>query len=139
VLAIDAEPAAIEAITSRPDLPAGARLEIRVARFEEATWPEADLVNSSFALPLCAPAAFHPMWRRIVASLPPGGRFSGQLFGERDEWAGDPTNTHLTRIEAEALLDGLEVEIFREEETDTVTPRGTEKHWHLFHIVARRP
>jgi hypothetical protein len=29
--------------------------------------------------------------------------------------------------------------MFREEETDTVTPRGTEKHWHLFHIVARRP
>jgi hypothetical protein len=46
--------------------------------------------------------------------------------------------THLTRQEAEPLLTGLEVEMFREEEEDAVTPRGSPKHWHVFHIVARK-
>jgi hypothetical protein len=31
------------------------------------------------------------------------------------------------------------VEFLREEEDDTVTPRGKAKHWHIFHIVARKP
>ena len=30
---------------------------------------------------------FDEVWARIVDSLRPGGRFCGQLFGERDEWA----------------------------------------------------
>jgi hypothetical protein len=25
-----------------------------------------------------------------------------------------------------------------EEETDAVTPRGQTKHWHIFHVVARK-
>ncbi|HZD25815.1 MAG TPA: class I SAM-dependent methyltransferase [Alphaproteobacteria bacterium] len=139
VLAVDAEATAIEAIRKRPDLPATGELETLVSRFEDAEWPACDLVNSSFALPLCPRDRFPAMWRRIIDSLRPGGRFSGQLYGERDDWAGDPSNTHLTRAEAEALLDGLEVERFEEEEDESTTPRGTVKHWHVFHIVARKP
>ena len=37
------------------------------------------------------------------------------------------------------MLDGLELEMFEEEEDDGVTPRGNAKHWHIFHIVARKP
>ena len=139
LLAIDAEASAIEGLTGRPDLPAGTQLETRVARMEDSTWPPADLVNSSFALPLCPPDKFHPMWRRIVDSLRPGGRFSGQFFGDRDSFAGKRDITLLRRPEAEALLGGLEVEMFQENEEDTMTPRGTPKHWHLFHIVAKKP
>jgi SAM-dependent methyltransferase len=139
VLAIDAEADAIEALRNRTDLPAQARLETRLGRFEDLSWPPADLVNSSFALPLCAPADFARLWRRIVESLSPGGRFAGQFYGERDGWAGDPSLTHLSRKDAEALLEELEVECFDEEEEDSVTPRGKPKHWHIFHVVARKP
>lgn len=139
VLAIDAQAVAIAALLARSDLPAAARLETRVARMEEATWPACDLVNASFALPLCPPEHFHEVWRRIEASLTPGGRFSGQLYGERDSWRGRPGMTFLTRAGAEALLAGLEVEFLREEEEDSTTPRGEAKHWHIFHIVARQP
>ncbi|HEX9647295.1 MAG TPA: class I SAM-dependent methyltransferase [Alphaproteobacteria bacterium] len=141
VLAIDAEPAAIEALRARPEITASARsrLETRVARFEAARWPRVDLVNASFALPLVPPAAFAGLWRRIVASLKPGGRFAGQLYGERDGWAGDPTITFFSRSQVEALLAGLEVEHLLEEEDDSVTPRGAPKHWHIFHVVARKP
>lgn len=138
VLAIDEEREAIATLRARPDLPPGGRLEPRLARFDETDWPAADLVNSSFALPLCPRTRFSSLWRRIRDSLRPGGRFSGQLFGERDSWMGDPGMIHLTRQGAELLLTGLEVEMFREEEEDAVTPRGSLKHWHVFHIVARR-
>jgi hypothetical protein len=126
-------------LSARPDLPPGARLETRVARFEDADWPETDLVNASFTLPLCPPEAFARVWARIVASLRPGGRFAGHLYGDRDSWVGRPGMTFFTRAEAEALLAPLEVELFREEETDGVTPRGSAKHWHIFHVVARKP
>ena len=47
--------------------------------------------------------------------------------------------TFLDRDEALAHLDGLQLEMFEEEEADGVTPRGNAKHWHIFHIVARKP
>jgi len=139
VLAIDAEPTAIAWLESRPDLPEGARLSCLCQRIEDAAWPAADLVNASFSLPLCPPDRFPALWRRILASLKPGGRFSGQLYGGRDEWAGRPGMTRLDRAAAERLLQDLRVELFEEEETDSVTPRGKPKHWHIFHIVAQRP
>ena len=139
VLAIDAEAEAIARLAGRPDLPEGSKLETRAASFATATWPACDLVNASFALPLCPPAAFPALWQRIVTSLHPGGRFAGQLYGDRDGWAGRSGMTHHRRDAVERLLAGLEIEMLEEEESDAVTPRGQPKHWHIFHIVARRP
>lgn len=137
VLAIDAEPAAIEQLAARDDLPPTGRLETGIGRFEALDWPVVDLVNSSFALPLCPPEAFPGVWSRIAGSLDPGGRFAGQLYGDRDEWFGDPSITFHSASEVDALLGGFDVEYLREEEDDSVTPRGQPKHWHIFHIVAR--
>jgi len=139
VLAVDSAPAAIEQLLARADLPDGARIETQNRRYEDMTLPPCDLVNAAFSLPLCPKEAFPAVWAKIVGALRPGGRFSGHLYGDRDSWAGDPTMTHLTRDEAEALLAGLEVEMFEEEEDDSVTPRGMAKHWHIFHVVARKP
>jgi tellurite methyltransferase len=139
VLAIDAEAAALAGLRARPDLPADAKLQTLEARFEGAVWPAADLVNASFALPLCPPEHFPALWSRIVGSLRPGGRFCGQLYGDRDGWAGQAGMTHLDRAGVTRLLVGLAVELFDEEESDGVTPRGKPKHWHIFHVVARKP
>ncbi len=138
VLAIDAEPDAIGALKARSDLPPDADLTGMVSRFEEAAWPACDLVNSSFALPLCAPSNFDAVWRRIETSLRPGGRFAGQLYGEHDSWMGRDGMTFHSRADVEALLGRFDIEYFVEEEDDSTTPRGEAKHWHLFHIVARR-
>ncbi|OFX02093.1 MAG: hypothetical protein A3D94_06700 [Alphaproteobacteria bacterium RIFCSPHIGHO2_12_FULL_66_14] len=139
VVAVDAEPEALQRLQSR-DLPPDARVTPVVARLEEVPLPVGvHLVNSSFAMPLCEPAAFRDLWRRIREGLPPGGRFSGQWYGLRDSWAGRLGITFVSRDEALAMLDGLELEMFEEEEADGVTPRGKPKHWHIFHIVARKP
>ena len=139
VLAVDAEKSAIEHLRGRPDIGANARLDTLVARFDEADWPPADLVNSSFALPLCPPERFDAVWARIVGSLKPGGRFAGQLYGPRDSWFGRAGMTFVDRARLDALLAGLEVEMLDEEEDDSTTPRGEPKHWQIFHIVARKP
>jgi SAM-dependent methyltransferase len=138
VLAIDAEPAALERLRSRPDLPGGAALETLSARFEDAEWPACDLVNASFCLPLCPRERFPGLWQRIGDRLRPGGRFAGQLYGDRDGWIGREGMTHLSRREIDDLLRGWAVELPEEEEGDSVTPRGKPKHWHIFHVVAQR-
>ena len=138
VVAVDAEPEALRQLQARP-LPKGHDLTPILARFEDVPLPIGlSLVNSSFAMPLCEPAAFHRLWQRIHEALPSGGRFSGQWYGPRDSWAGRAGMTFVSRDEALAMLDGLDLEMFEEEEADGVTPRGNAKHWHIFHIVARK-
>ena len=138
VLAIDSEAPAIERLLARPGLADDDRLTTMVSRFEEAEWQSAALVNASYALPFCPPGAFPAVWERIVSSLRPGGRFCGQLFGERDEWSSEPGLSFQRRAEVESLLGPFEVERLDEVEEDGSTAVGDPKHWHLFHIVARK-
>ena len=139
VVAVDSEPEALRQLAARK-LPGEERISLVAARFEDIPLPlGVRLVNSSFAMPLCEPEAFRTLWERIREALPPGGRFSGQWYGVRDSWRGRPGMTFLDKDEARALLAGLDVEMFEEEEADGVTPRGNPKHWHIFHVVARKP
>jgi tellurite methyltransferase len=139
VIAIDAEPQAIERLETRRDLPRRSALTALCTRFELTRWPKVDLVNASFTLPLCPPALFPALWARIERSLKPGGRFAGQLFGERDSWRGEPGIVTHDRAAVDGLLATFTIEMLEEEETDAVTPQGKAKHWHIFHIVARKP
>lgn len=136
VVAIDREQDALDRLHALVG-PDSARLQTRRARFEEAEWPDCDLVNASFALPFCPPAAFAATWTRIVASLRPGGRFCGQLFGVRDQWAGSGI-VAVTPAELDELLAPFEVERCDEVETDGRTVVGTPKHWHVYHLVVRK-
>ena len=138
VVAVDAEPEALRQLQAR-SLPPDANVTPVIARLEEVPIPLGVLlINSSFAMPLCETEAFQALWTRIREGLPSGGRFSGQWYGPRDSWMGRPGMTFLARTNALAMLEGLDVEMFEEEEADGVTPRGTAKHWHIFHIVARK-
>ncbi len=69
VVAVDAEPEALRQLQARP-LPAGHDLTPIQARFEDVPLPIGlSLVNSSFAMPLCEPEAFHRLWERIREAL----------------------------------------------------------------------
>jgi tellurite methyltransferase len=135
VLAIDGEQTAFDRLLSRPiqrDL-----LQTQLMRFEALTLPDSvDLINASFCLPFCPPADFPTLWHTIVTSLNSGGRFCGQLFGDRDSWTVYPNRSHHTRQQVEELLQPFEVEWLEEEEHPGVTAIGEEKYWHIFHIVA---
>jgi hypothetical protein len=78
------------------------------------------------------------MWSLIVEAILPGGRFAGQFFGERDTWASLPDRSHHTHDQVRELLAKFTVEEFREEESEGNDAHGKPKHWHVFHVVARR-
>jgi len=137
VLAIDSERRGLDLLRARPDQPNAALLETRCERMEDAIWPEADIVSSSFALPFCPPGRFPALWQRIHDSLRFGGRFAGQLFGPNDGWA-DRGLAIVTRAALDALLADYDVEMLEEIDRDGETAPGKPKHWHIFHIVARR-
>ena len=144
VYGVDQAASAGEETRARPDFPdsdeaGNGRFTFIHARAEEADWPPCNLTNSSFALPLCPQERFPALWQSITDRLKPGGRFAGQLYGPRDSWFGRDGMSFHSRAEVKALLAGWDVELLEEEEDDSVTPRGTPKHWHIWHIVARRP
>jgi tellurite methyltransferase len=140
VLAVDAEPKALELLAAHPDrAAAAARLDTLLGRFEDARWERAELVNASFSLPFCPPAAFIATWSRIVASLRPGGRFCGHFFGDRDEWAPADDITFHRREELDELLANLEIERLDEIERDGPGALGKSKHWHAYFLVVRKP
>jgi SAM-dependent methyltransferase len=138
VLAVDAEPKAIERLLNRSEIKTTS-LKTQVIRFEQLQLPaEVDLINASFCLPFCQAPDFPFVWQKIVTSLRPGGRFSGQLFGERDSWSRHPNLTFHTRPQIEALLTPFAIEMLEEEEELGQTPLGEERNWHIFHMVARK-
>ena len=138
VLATDAEPSAFTYLWPRVPAAAHDRLTTAVVRFEDTALPSCDLVNASFALPFCAPRHLPALWARIVTAIRPGGRFAGQFFGDRDSWASRADRTHHTHDEVVALLAGFDIELLRIEERDDPPDVREPKHWHLFHVVARK-
>jgi SAM-dependent methyltransferase len=149
VLAVDNEPEGLRRLEARTPAEARPRLRTLLASYEDLAPEPIDLLNASFSIPHCREGVFDGMWDRLTAAVRPGGRFAGQLFGDRDDWTGpgavpDPGwrggRQHHTREQVEGLLAraGLVAETMREQEEDGRTALGRAKHWHLFHIVARK-
>lgn len=140
VLAIDAEPAALETLGRATPLAYRPRLVTREARFERTFLPRAELINASFCLfSVDRPPVLADLFQRITAALMPGGRFAGHLLGPRDSWVQRGRTLGIDRAGLARLLTGLRLERLDEEANDGVTPRGEAKHWHVWHIVARKP
>lgn len=140
VVAIDGHTEGLKRTRDREDLPpvAAKHLDLRHEAFEECSIPSCDLLNASFSLPFCRPNAFGALWTVIRAAIEPGGRFAGHFFGDRDSWATIADRSHHTREEVEDLLAGMKVEMLQEEERDGEDASGRGKHWHVFHVVARK-
>ena len=138
VFAVDAEQVGIDRLLVRTSPQERERLHAEVGSIEDAELPTADLVWAGYSLFFIPPQRFATTWGNVRASVRPGGRFAGQVLGERDSWAaGGDVNAH-GRADAEALFDGWALERFDEEENDGDACSGP-KHWHLFHVVARAP
>lgn len=139
VTAVDAEPQSVTLLSAL----AQAHLRVMQSTFEDfdfATNGPYDLISAQFALPFIPPAHFTDVFARLKNALASGGVFAGQFFGVHDEWnTPDRAITFLTRAEAEALLSDLETIELTEEDADGKIADGSPKHWHIFHILARKP
>lgn len=141
VWAMDASEEGLARLRARPACAAAledGRLELVRCDFADCRPPRADLVNASFALPFCPPAMFGELWSRLDGARSAGSRFAGQLFGDRDDWAILEDRTHLTRAQVLELLANDVLELFREEDRPSRHAGEAHKHWHVFHVVARK-
>lgn len=138
VYAVDGQEEAIRRLLARvpPSLEPSLRAE--VAFMEEVDLPPVDLVWASFSLFFSPPEWFGDLWDKVVTAVRPGGRFAGELLGDHDTWASRHEITALSREKALGLFEAFELERFDEEEEDGTATSGP-KHWHVFHVVARRP
>jgi trans-aconitate methyltransferase len=136
VTAVDREAAALDLLA---DLPAD-RIRPVQSSIEEFQFGRYDLINAHFALPFIERGLFADVFTRLKAALNSGAVFVGQFFGVHDSWnTPDTRMTFVTRQQAHEYLDGLELLEFEEEEQDGTTATGKPKHWHVYHIVARKP
>jgi SAM-dependent methyltransferase len=136
VTAVDSSPAAIAALKRLPAENFTAVLAV-AQDFKPDSY---DLVNAQFSLPFIPPSHFEATVARLRDAVKPGGVMSATFFGRRDEW-NTPGNevTFSTREDVEQIFAGWEVIDLTEVEEDGKTADGSPKHWHIFHVTARRP
>ena len=118
------------------------RFTYAISSFEDFDFPVAayDVINAHYALPFIHPEQFGRVFAAILAALKPGGLLVGQLFGDQDSWAGTRGMTFHSETSARDLLAGTELLRFDvENDPDSKTLSGKAKHWHAFHLIARRP
>lgn len=135
VTAVDINPTALMALERR--LPEGAPVELVRSSIEELEMKPCDVVVAGFALFFLAPDDLRSFWSRLQSALKPGGLFMGDFLGERDQWAAEGF-TSLTGQQVEGMLSQFDLLHFEEVERDGFTVQGTPKHWHVFHVIARR-
>ena len=138
VLAVDMTPEGPETLrrlTSAADLE---RLETVVSVLADFEIPPCDLVNANLILPFQPADDYDVVWGRIRAAIPVGGRFSGMLFGDNDQAAGEPDMTCPSPEVMRGYLDGFEIEYWNEKEEDGTTALGDPHHFHLIEVVAVR-
>lgn len=138
VLAIDQQPAAIEWLRRQTEPAQFDQLQTEVTPFEGLELPPADLIWASFSLPFCHPEHFLALWTKILAALQPGGRFAGDLFGNRHAWSRHDNMSFFTKEQVLALCGDLELEYFIEEEGKRLTTRDGYQHWHMFSLVLHK-
>jgi tellurite methyltransferase len=140
VVAIDATQEGIRRLQRRIPEDHASRLRTVVTPMQDVEIPSADLVHASFSLPYCPPELFPRLWSDLRAAIRPDGRFAGELFGDRDTWAATERDMAFFDIgSARDLFDGMEIESFEEEESEDEGWGDEIKHWHVFHVIARRP
>lgn len=116
------------------------RLNVHVTSFEDFEFgvSKYDLASAMYALPFNPPASFADVFNNIKQSLVKDGIFCGQLFGINDTWSTNSKMTFHTKEQIEKLLKGMEIIQLTEEDEDGKTANGQPKHWHLFHVIARK-
>ena len=138
VVAVDKDSRATEYLADLPK----EKLKVVVSLFQDFTFEvdKYDLINAQFSLPFTNRDVFNEVFIKIKNSLKSGGIFVGQLFGVNDDWNKSTTTktTFHTKQQAQDLFSDMELLKFIEKDYNGTLAYGTPKHWHTFHILARK-
>lgn len=121
----------------RKKLPEGADVEVVCSGFGDLELGSYDVVVACFSLFFLSPEEFGEFWPRVAAAVKPKGLFAGQFLGVNDSWKDRGFTIH-DRGGVEKLLEGFKVLRLEEEDRDGETAVGDQKHWHVFHVIARK-
>lgn len=138
VLAVDKTQEGLTITENKTDPDFTGRLKTLLAKFEDIVLPKSDFINASLSLPFCQPEYFNRLWDQIVNSLRKDGRFAGNLFGDKDEWAKYCDMTFQTKTQIEYMFNNFEIEFFNEFIGEGMVAGGIPKHWHYYQIVAKK-
>ena len=137
VTAVDSSPSAAAALRR---LPGRRNLHVVVSAVQDFDPAAYDLINAQFSLPFIPPAHFDAAVERLRESVRPCGVMAATFFGKGDEWNVPGTEQNFSsRTDVERIFSGWETIELTEVEEDGHTADGTPKHWHVFHVIARRP
>lgn len=137
VIAVDQEPDALQ--LTRERVGEDAPVHFVKAQFQDLGLDtnSLDVVSASFSLFFLRPWEFGQVWQRLLGSLKDQGLFAGQFLGVNDDWAARGYTVYNLN-EVQAILNRFEILHLQEVEEDGTTTLGDEKHWHVFHVVARK-
>jgi tellurite methyltransferase len=141
VLAIDFSAEAIAALLGRSQSKEYAdRLEARVESFADSSWNNTNLVIAFATLPYGPPDSFDDVWKRITASVLPGGYFVGNLFGS-DHIVDATHMVRHSKEQVKSMLSRFEIvkldEIKRPVDS-AEDSEGEPVYYHYFEIIARK-
>jgi len=98
-----------------------------------------DVINAMYSLPFINQDNFDNVFNNIKMSLKVGGVFCGQFFGKNDSWnINDGKMSFHDEADIRYKLKGFDIKIFEEVQEDGTTMLGKPKHWHVFHVVAKK-
>lgn len=139
VLAIDREPAAIEALKEIVSPKFTNNLEVWCKSFEEIRFiPPCEFLYAYHTLPFCQANDIDRLWKLISDAIQPKGIFTGSFFGMNDEWVQSGKTIGTSKEKLENYLQGFE--IIHYHEIDEIGPTALDgpKHWHIIEIIARK-
>ncbi len=140
VIALDGETNALDILKNRTTKKQRKELTLEHAFMQNYSITENtyDLINATYALPFCTKSDFLKVWKNIYKGLKSNGVFSGQIFGENDDWASIEDMSFFTNEEIDDLIVEYVPEYYVEVDEKGLIADGSEKHWHLFNIVLRK-
>lgn len=119
------------------------RLEANISSFEDFDYKEKtyDLINAQYSLPFMKQEYFDDVIFKIKNSLKTNGVFVGTFFGIKDSWNNETgtVENFQTKEELLEMFEDFELLEFLEEEDDKSAVNEKLKHWHTFHITAKKP
>lgn len=113
-------------------------LEFIKSDFENINLKSCDLLVANFSLPFCKKDYLKELWEKIEKSIIKNGYFVGNFLGINDTWINKPNMIFLRKEEVLNLFSSFNIIKFYETEKDAKTALGTEKHWHIFDVIAKK-
>jgi SAM-dependent methyltransferase len=113
-------------------------VDIACCSFEDYDYSDCGLVLAHSSLFFSDSERFPETWKKMIRALQPGGVFSGDFMGPKDDWVSSPRHqiNAMTEQQVKGLFEQFDLVHFNERDEPGQTALGYPKHWHIFSVLA---